>query len=867
MAVQEQTPLREYTANGVTTSFALGFDCEETNHLIVTIDDVEVLPTDWYLSGSNVVFWTAPGNGKLIKLQRNTPFNRLADYQSYNNSFRPPAINKDFDRIWWKLQELGVADWILHNRIDALKAYVDQQDSELQQNIDNLKIYVDDKDDELRAYLLEEIRKQGVALDQLDDYYNYLMQRLAQIAVDRGWDASFVVDASGLNQQQINDLMLTPFQFGAVGDGTSHKLSERYSTLADAQSIYPIATSLDDEIDWCALQSMLNHALSQGFNRKTTVDWSGNFHLNKGIKYLAPTDESGAWRSINGDLRFTVRDDFDQSYEAVISLAGRGVNQQGVVQGNCRGIVKYGLVTVPSSEPYRIDFGIKVDRIFIDDAAIFAVVLNHGSMFGTLNLFRGGGSGIGLGSVAKKLTSNFSNKVDTDVGGIASSSTMSVDVLPRCSLTESPVFVVVDGYLSQVTEINTATKTLKIVPHIPSGEVGSLNYIYGGAVWINGSNTAGFTIGGLSAIGCGIGFCHENMYPTTVSSLETEFCGIAIYESGLVGGANILTHYIEGDIYEYVNNAENPNTFGSTSFTHGLHLDFSKFVYLRFGRNADGGQIASFAGARGLSIRTSKYTHKLDDGKFPENYYSSCVIDFNAPHTLLSYKGDIATVTFADISPDSNRLFGYDTQDIQFFGTAQNAAPQQITFSVLAGYKLNGGTSDLVFNTFSAVAKFSCFLDVVNKNIIVSAITEVGKDYSTSGLYPYNSLGATLDTGYWYINDYNQISGTPTPTSVTQKCAFKQFLSSGSRVSGNFILTQEVYFVEIGEKWTRTFNQSTGVMSEWVLVNYRVKKGTTALRPSNPHIGMRYYDTTLLGTGKPIEYNGTAWVDMTGAVV
>ncbi|EHU2662300.1 right-handed parallel beta-helix repeat-containing protein [Acinetobacter baumannii] len=52
---------------------------------------------------------------------------------------------------------------------------------------------------------MEEIRKQGVALDQLDEYYNYLMQRLAQIAVDKGWDASFVVDVSGLTQQQIND--------------------------------------------------------------------------------------------------------------------------------------------------------------------------------------------------------------------------------------------------------------------------------------------------------------------------------------------------------------------------------------------------------------------------------------------------------------------------------------------------------------------------------------------------------------------------------------------------------------------------------------------------------------------------------------
>lgn len=187
MAVQEQTPLQEYTANGITKQFDLEFDCESADHLIVSIDDLEVLHTDWYLSGNSIVFHVAPASGKQVKIQRNTPFNRLADYQSYNNSFRPPAINKDFDRIWWKLQELGVADWILSNRISALKAYVD------------------DRDDELRAYLMEEIRKQGVALDQLDEYYNYLMERLAQIAVDKGWDASFVVDESGQNQQQINN--------------------------------------------------------------------------------------------------------------------------------------------------------------------------------------------------------------------------------------------------------------------------------------------------------------------------------------------------------------------------------------------------------------------------------------------------------------------------------------------------------------------------------------------------------------------------------------------------------------------------------------------------------------------------------------
>ena len=89
MAVQEQTPYQEITANGVTTSFVLDFDCENKDHLIVTLDGVEPPVGNWSLTGGSVVFTTAPANGALIVIQRNTPFSRSTDYQSYNNSFRP----------------------------------------------------------------------------------------------------------------------------------------------------------------------------------------------------------------------------------------------------------------------------------------------------------------------------------------------------------------------------------------------------------------------------------------------------------------------------------------------------------------------------------------------------------------------------------------------------------------------------------------------------------------------------------------------------------------------------------------------------------------------------------------------------------
>ncbi len=48
---------------------------------------------------------------------------------------------------------------------------------------------------------------------------------------------------------------VTPEQFGAIGDGTLHQLSEKYSTLTEAISVYPLVTSLSQSIDWAAMQT------------------------------------------------------------------------------------------------------------------------------------------------------------------------------------------------------------------------------------------------------------------------------------------------------------------------------------------------------------------------------------------------------------------------------------------------------------------------------------------------------------------------------------------------------------------------------------------------------------------------------------
>jgi hypothetical protein len=50
--------------------------------------------------------------------------------------------------------------------------------------------------------------------------------------------------------------------FGAIGDNSAHPLSSRYATLLAAQAVYPFATSLTQQIDYCAAQAALNYAQS-----------------------------------------------------------------------------------------------------------------------------------------------------------------------------------------------------------------------------------------------------------------------------------------------------------------------------------------------------------------------------------------------------------------------------------------------------------------------------------------------------------------------------------------------------------------------------------------------------------------------------
>lgn len=77
--------------------------------------------------------------------------------------------------------------------------------------------------------------------------------------------------------------ILNPLDFGAVGLGTTHPLSGLYSTLAEAQAVYPFVTSLAQERDYAALQAAYN-ALPEGENIQLNPPVGGGDGINYRIK-------------------------------------------------------------------------------------------------------------------------------------------------------------------------------------------------------------------------------------------------------------------------------------------------------------------------------------------------------------------------------------------------------------------------------------------------------------------------------------------------------------------------------------------------------------------------------------------------------
>ncbi|WP_223952478.1 phage tailspike protein [Citrobacter braakii] len=153
-----------------------------------------------------------------------------------------------------------------------------------------------------------------------------LQQRLA--STDAGLGDSLIgvkypeIGGYPRTQHEKNQDYITPEDFGAIGDGTNHPLSERFLTLSSAQTVYPFVSSLTQTIDYAALQSALNTGMPINIISQLIVsDKITSTNKNVVLTAAGVGHASVKFTTVNGGFDFTLKPQ-DSTPPQVLTMAG-----------------------------------------------------------------------------------------------------------------------------------------------------------------------------------------------------------------------------------------------------------------------------------------------------------------------------------------------------------------------------------------------------------------------------------------------------------------------------------------------------------------------------------------------------------------
>lgn len=112
MAQPIETPIISYVTNGVTTTFAFDFTVLDRGDLTITLNNIPVTSGITVNGigdpgGGNITFASAPTSGQTLVIARILPLKREDDYQN-SGPWESGQVNRDFDRIWQVLQQMGI---------------------------------------------------------------------------------------------------------------------------------------------------------------------------------------------------------------------------------------------------------------------------------------------------------------------------------------------------------------------------------------------------------------------------------------------------------------------------------------------------------------------------------------------------------------------------------------------------------------------------------------------------------------------------------------------------------------------------------------------------------------------------------------
>ncbi|MBZ9676005.1 hypothetical protein [Mesorhizobium sp. ES1-1] len=329
----------------------------------------------------------------------------------------------------------------------------------------------------------------------------------------------------------------------------------------------------------------------------------------------------------------------------------------------------------------------------------------------------------GSGHRSGSLTANYLSRSDEGRSGSAAQRTiLTVDLLPPTwidpLLGHSPTFITIGSKVHYLYAIDRNHSTLSVFPWVDRQLLsGRLVYMFGGGVMPLGGDAGQLTFWGVDAIRCGIAYGSAALYGSDVASLQAQSCGAAIalgaHPAGASFGGVFTKPYFEGNVFDVlrVSRAAPPLlSYQLVDFT-GLALSKCQAVGApRLKGNGISDVYNDMQGVKGLTAlgvfekgrnnswgTSSKLTFALDR--------SDKVLHVRRP--------DNKPITInLSADPNLNAAYGYDSGRLIISGDGMQEQPRgTILFVAPPGEIINGGMTDATvsFKGFWGPAEFTIF--------------------------------------------------------------------------------------------------------------------------------------------------------------
>lgn len=823
MAVPEQIPLVDYVADGTVKKFDVPFDYDQQEDLHLFVDGDAPTIDKYFFQDNAFNFYVAPIVGQKVRIERITPKKRDTDYDLHTNTIRPKALNNDFDRIWFAIQE----------------SYEDF--GELSIQLQNEIIARIQSDDEILAKLAEETAGRILGDTTVsNDLKNYVNEVVGAIIGDP--------DFQGIGADKVYDGNQTQDQINLFG-------GKKYDM--------PVGGYPADGLVRLDNGDIVKSTIPNNTNNPNT-NLTGWIHKNAAQLLL---DNSGKNQQ-------EINDDVASRFASAIDLRNYG-SPNDIDQD------KYGLKSIVSGVP-EVNvktLGINSSKSAAQNKTLLeaAIIANPKVIFRVDEIIK-------LAPItipADKAVSFYG------LGGFTVD--VQTDVLFTCPDTSTLYFnnLNVDGndllqrFFSTSGNIWFRENKVKRIRSITiSASAGVVSYgNVGGKIALleyNKITDISGILTGLTGDSAGATRAFTIQTPT----LPTNNCKVIVRYNNF---DNIFGR--EGDIlqcYDALSDSDAKlstsevfiykNTFGASNRRaikvqgSNVKIRYNTFntidkTHPEWNRDGQGG-----AGIISIGTYTNQFNNK------------GCDIIGNTFNNKGGIKGSIYLQSHEDVLVVGNTQNGEDILDsgfVSIFGATCKRVT--ITDNKIFGLSRSEfGLGDGV--TYSRnIHRFGNGIKGIAENMlgVPSNFVFKGNEVVLDKMTTYTFLGALMFGG-----------------SVTSPLDLKEAVIQNNTVSyaGNtaygallrvpnkspMVLINATLIANHTYATDQIYSGGTVDVSDLVLLNntnalgpYPVIRmiGTTAQRPTGAKIGQRYYDTTLLATGKPIEWNGTGWVDSTGASV